>query len=146
MKSISTIIVGVCLLSLTACDTLDNWNDGYLSGGKYLVNDQGLVSDCRGNHLSVKHKPSEADQFWQNNNLPRGTKDFVCKDGQAYLPNKVTDCQGNLIAKQSGGIRQFKINNNFPRYASGEIVRYTAFECEGSNLIPIDRTKKYESA
>ena len=148
MKTIVTTLAGVCLLSLTACDTLEHWNDGYLSGGgDYLSDDQGLVPDCQGNYIVTKHNTiSGADIFWQNNNLPKGTADFVCKDGKAYLPNEVTDCQGNLIAKQLGGIRQFKINNNFPRYEDGEIVWYTAFECKGSSLIPIDHTKKYESA
>lgn len=142
MKMIITILAGVCLFSLTACDNLRNWNSGYLTGGEYLTNEQGLVSSCHGNHLSVRNKPSEADRFWQDNNLPKGTTDFVCKDGKAYLPSKVTDCQGNLIAKQVGGINQFKLNNNFPRYKNGEIVRYTAFTCQSSNVIPIDHTKK----
>ena len=143
MKIISTTLVGVCLLSLTACGNLQNWNSGYLSGGEYLSDDQGLVINCYGNLISTKHNSeSAANRFWQANNLPKGTTDFICKDGKAYLPSKVTDCQGNLIAKQSGGIAQFKLNNNFPRYESGEMVLYTAFECEGSNVVPIDYTKK----
>jgi len=144
MKMINTILTGVCLLSLTACGNLQNWNSDYLTGGDYLSDDQGImVSDCTGNYIGMRHNTvSAADRFWQANNLPKGTTNFVCKDGQAYLPSKVTDCQGNLIAKQPGGIAQFKLNNNFPRYESGEIVRYTAFTCQGSNVIPIDYTKK----
>ena len=144
MKMINTILAGVCLLSLTACTNLQNWNSDYLSGDRteYLSDDDGVVPDCQGFHLSTDDKPSAADRFWQANNLPKGTANFVCKDGRAYLPSKVTDCQSNLIAKQPGGIAQFKLNNNFPRYESGEMVLYTAFECEGSNVVPIDYTKK----
>ena len=60
----------------------------------------------------------------------------------ALLINKVTDCRGNLIAKQPGGITQFKLNNDFPRYEDGEMVRYTMFNCQGSNVIPVDYTNK----
>ena len=145
MKIVNIIISGVCLLSLTACGNLQNWNSDYLSGGTdYLSDNDGMVPDCNGDHLNLTSKPiSEAERFWQANNLPKGTANFVCKDGKAYLPNKATDCQGNLIAKQPGGIAQFKLNNNFPRYKNnGEIVRYTAFECEGSNVVPVDYTNK----
>ena len=144
MKMINTILAGFCLLSLTACDTLQNWNSSYLSGGgEYLSDDQGLVGDCQGNFiLTNSNTVSAADTFWKTNNLPKGTTDFVCKDGKAYLPSKVTDCQGNLIAKQLGGIAQFKLNNDFPRYEDGEMVWYTMFNCQGSNVVPVDHTKK----
>lgn len=144
MKIISTIIAGVCLLSLTACDNLQNWNSAYLSGGTdYLSDNDGMIPDCNGDYLNLTSKPvSEAERFWQDNNLPKGTSNFVCKNGKAYLPSKVTDCQGNLIAKQSGGISQFKLNNNFPRYKDGEMVWYTMFNCQGSKVVPIDYTNK----
>ena len=144
MKIINTILAGICMLSLTACDDLRNWNSSYLSGGTLSLSDKdGTILDCRGDTLSLTGKPkSEAERFWQDNNLPKGNTDFVCKDRKAYLTSKVTDCQGNLITKQSGGIAQFKINNNFPRYSSGEIALYTAFKCQGSKVIPIDYTKK----
>ena len=143
MKIISTTLASVCLLSLTACGNLQNWNSDYLSGGEYLSNDHGMVINCYGNHISTKHNSeSEANKFWQDNNLPKGAADFVCKDGKAYLPSKVTDCQDNLIAKQSGGIAQFKLNNDFPRYESGNMVSYTMFNCQGGNVIPVDYTNK----
>lgn len=122
MKIISTILAGVCILSLTACDDLRNWNSSYLSGGSLSLSDKdGTILDCRGDTLSVTGKPkSEAERFWQNNNLPKGNTDFVCKDGKAYLPSKVTDCQGNLIAKQSDGIEGFRskysLNNGNMRF------------------------------
>ena len=86
-----------------------------------------MVPDCNGELISTKLKPSDADAFWRENDLPKGTANFVCKNGRAYLPSKVTDCKDSLIAKQSGGIAQFKINNNFPKYENGEIARYTIF-------------------
>ncbi len=29
-----------------------------------------------------------AKYFWEDNNLPKGTTEFVCVDGKAYLPGK----------------------------------------------------------
>ena len=133
MKIISTTLVGVCLLSLTACGNLQNWNSGYLSGGtKYLSNEQGsMVGDCRGDNLSLSGKPtSEAERFWQDNNLPKGTANFVCKDGKAYLPNKVTDCQGSLISKQSGGVERFRSKYNL----NNGNMRFT---CKSGTVTPV---------
>ena len=131
MKMINTILAGVCLLSLTACGNLQNWNSDYLSGGgEYLENDQGLVADCQGNKLSMQLKPSDADLFWQNNNLPKGTNNYVCKDGRAYLPNKVTDCNGDIIIKKYGSVEKFRVVNNLPNYTT------VAFICEGSSIKP----------
>lgn len=133
MKIVNTILAGVCLLSLTACTNLQNWNSGYLSGGtKYLSNEQGsMVGDCRGDNLSLSGKPtSEAERFWQDNNLPKGTANFVCKDGKAYLPNKVTDCQGSLISKQSGGVERFRSKYNL----NNGNMRFT---CKSGTVTPV---------
>ncbi|MGP5214699.1 hypothetical protein [Psychrobacter immobilis] len=131
MKIISTILAGVCLLSLTACGNLQNWNSDYLSGGgDYLSNDHGLVADCKGNKLSMQLKPSDAELFWQDNNLPKGTNDYVCKDGGAYLPNKVTDCNGDIIIKKYGSVEKFRMVNNLPDYTT------VAFICEGNAIRP----------
>ena len=132
MKIINIILASVCLLSLTACDTLQNWNSGYLPGGtEYLSDNQGLIRDCRGDHLNLTSKPtSEAERFWQDNNLPKGNTDFVCKDGKAYLPSKVTDCQGNLIAKQSGGIEGFRAKHNL----NNGNMRFT---CKDGTVTPV---------
>ena len=49
----------------------------------YLKNKGGgYVFNCDGNPLSKKF----AKYFWDGNNLPRGTTEFVCVDGKAYLP------------------------------------------------------------
>ncbi len=142
MKIINTILAFVCMLSLTACTDLQNWNSGYLSGGtEYLSNEQGsMVGDCRGDNLSLTGRPtSEAERFWQDNDLPKGTFRYVCKDGRAYLLNKVTDCQGNLIAKQSGGVEGFRakynLNNGNMRFTcnNGKVnpVSLSSLQCSG---------------
>ena len=114
MKGIKLAILSLLIVSLTACDTLEHWNHGYLSGETdYLSDDQGLIRDCRGDHLSLTGNPtSAAERFWQDNNLSEGNTNFVCKEGKAYEANKVTDCQGNLIAKQSGGVEGFRSKYN----------------------------------
>ena len=131
MKIISAIMAGVCLLSLTACIKMDSktWIGG---GGEYLKNEQGMVGDCRGNNISMENQQAQAVQFWQKNNLPKGTTNYMCKDGKAYLLNKVTDCQGKLIASQPGGIMKFRRDNGFPDGYS-----YVAFICSNGNVKPI---------
>ena len=132
MKIINTTLVGICILSLTACDSLRNWNSSYLSGGgEYLSNSKGLVSDCQGDYISTKHNSeSEADWFWQDNNLPKGTANFVCKDGKAYLPSKATDCKGSLLSKQSGGVEGFRSKYNL----NNGNMRFT---CKGGTVTPV---------
>ncbi|MDN3454141.1 MULTISPECIES: hypothetical protein [unclassified Psychrobacter] len=131
MKIVNIIISGVCLLSLTACGNFQNWNSDYLTGGEYLSNDHGMVINCYGNHISTKHNSeSEANKFWQANNLPKGTANFVCKDSKAYLPNKVTDCRGNLISKQSGGVEDFRAKYNLN---SGNM----RFTCNNGKVTPV---------
>lgn len=57
-----------------------------------------MIIDNRGDNLTITSQPtSEAERFWQYKNLSKGTTDFVSKDGRAYLPSKVTDCQNGLI-------------------------------------------------
>ena len=122
--------------NLTACYKQSD----ILGGGEYLANkENNLVTDCHGDLISIKLKPSSADKFWKENSLARGTTDFVCKDYTPYSSNKVTDCQGNNIANQKGGLAQFKIRNNFPKYSTGEIVSYTSFNCKNGKVIPIEK-------
>ncbi|MBE0443886.1 hypothetical protein [Psychrobacter sp. FME5] len=128
MKIIRAVLITICLLPLNAC--LD-MNAALQGGGKYLKDDQGrLVGDCRGNNLSMELSISDADTFWQDNNLPKGTYDFVCKDGKAYLPSKVTDCQNNLIAKQSGGVEGFRSKYNL----NNGNMRFT---CNNGTVTPV---------
>lgn len=100
-----------------------------LGGGEYLSNQEGSVLNCEGKLISTKLKPSDADNFWRDNNLPKGTANFVCKDGKAYLPNKVTDCQGKVIAKRSGGLEGFKKE-------SGIYKNNVRFVCQNGKAIP----------
>ncbi|MEN8281465.1 hypothetical protein [Acinetobacter gerneri] len=53
----------------------------------YLRDKDGyIVDDCRGQALS--RTGEQTNFFWDKNNLPRGTTNFVCRDGKAYLPEK----------------------------------------------------------
>ena len=49
-----------------------------------------LVSDCNGHSIDMR---GGAERFWKQNNLPKGTTEFVCKNGKAYLPNQVPSGQ-----------------------------------------------------
>ena len=80
MKNI--LICFVCLFSLSACtfDILGTPKDSsYLRNSK-----KEIVVDCYGGGVSKDF----AVDFWQRNNLPKGTTEFVCVDGKAYLPGK----------------------------------------------------------
>lgn len=135
-------IVLSLLLVLTGCETAYNMTYALLSEKteKDLTNKDGIsIVDCYGKTMGKKHR---APQFWKENNLPKGTTEFVCKDYKAYLPNKATDCQGRLLTSYPNGIMGFKEQYNFPRYrlnsaSPGRIVEYTAFTCQNGQVIPI---------
>ncbi|MDQ9010211.1 hypothetical protein RFI36_10735 [Acinetobacter gerneri] len=85
---LSLILCGLSI-SLTAC-FLGSFGplpmDVHNNSKYYEFPGGGLVMDCRGYPLG---KDSEVtDYFWDKNNLPRGTLNFVCRDGKAYLPEK----------------------------------------------------------
>ena len=44
--------------------------------------DGSLVMRCDGGVITLGDR---ADNFWRKNNLPKGTTEFVCVDGKAYL-------------------------------------------------------------
>lgn len=44
--------------------------------------DGSMVVACDGGGIQVG---DWADRFWKENNLPKGTIDFVCVEGKAYL-------------------------------------------------------------
>ena len=61
------------------------------SGTEYLKDKNGNnVRDCSYTLLSLR---GGATIFWEENNLPKGTTEFVCKNGKAYLPNQVPNDQ-----------------------------------------------------
>ena len=47
----------------------------------------GFVKDCNDSVLFI-NSPN-TDYFWNFYNLPKGTTEFVCKNGKAYLPDQV---------------------------------------------------------
>ena len=62
------------------------------SGTKYLKDKNGKdVRDC--NNVLITYRGVGREIFWKENNLPKGTTEFVCKDGKAYLPNQVPSGQ-----------------------------------------------------
>ena len=127
MKSIIYLsMITAVSLNLTACYKQSD----ILGGGEYLSNKDGLIRNCYGEFISTKLKPSDADAFWKKNSLPKGTTDFVCKDFIAYESKKVTDCQGNLIAKQSGGVEGFRAKYNL----NNGNMRFT---CENGIVTPV---------
>ena len=117
--------------NLTACYKQSD----ILGGGEYLSNKDGSVLNCEGKLISTKLNPSDADKFWRDNNLPKGTANFVCKDGKAYLPDKVTDCQGNVISKRQDGLKGFQVEHNLS--SNGNNI---FFGCSGSQvkIVPIN--------
>lgn len=82
------LLLSVITIFLTACsiDPLDVYNPNGHS--EVLKNTAGeSVSDCTGRGRALR-QGDDANQFWKENNLPKGTTDFVCVDGKAYLPSK----------------------------------------------------------
>ena len=80
MKSIIYLsVLTAVAFNLTACYKQSD----ILGGGEYLSSKDGPVRDCYGEFISTKLKPSDADAFWKEDNLPKGTTQFVCKDGTA---------------------------------------------------------------
>ncbi|MDQ9010221.1 hypothetical protein RFI36_10785 [Acinetobacter gerneri] len=47
----------------------------------------GIVKDCQGRIMFKNDEDNES--FWRVFNLPKGTTEFTCIDGKAYLPEKV---------------------------------------------------------
>ena len=94
--------------------------------------DYGLVENCHGDLISTKLKPSDADKFWRDNNLPKGTTKFICKNGTAYLPKQATDCQGSLLYKREGGIQGF-----LQEYKLNATARNIRFACQNGQVVHV---------
>ncbi len=77
------VLIGFgCTFLLSAC-TFDIL--GTPDSSSYLRNNKGeIVQDCSGRTLFKDW----SEKFWHVNNLPKGTTEFVCVDGKAYLPGK----------------------------------------------------------
>ena len=82
------IILGLLFSTvlLTACG---GWSYSPINTNvKVLENKEGhAVFDCNGK--LIPYRSDGVKDFWQENNLPKGTTDFICKNGKAYLPNQV---------------------------------------------------------
>ena len=78
-------ILVVFSLILQACVDMDILmtpdTDHYLKGA-----DGFILSNCEGG--TVSKNSSKTEIFWKKNNLPKGTTEFVCVDGKAYLPGQ----------------------------------------------------------
>ncbi|TCM60886.1 hypothetical protein EC844_1306 [Acinetobacter calcoaceticus] len=78
-------ILLVLSLMLQACVDMDILMTPDIDS--YLTDKDGsFVRNCKGHPLSKKS--SWTNDFWERNNLPKGTIDFVCVDGKAYLPGQ----------------------------------------------------------
>lgn len=132
MKNIFILFALTATLTLSACGNkgaLGEYLFG-ISSGKSLSNEQGYaVSDCRGNFIGA----TSAREFWKENNLPRGTTNYVCKDYKAYLPNKVTDCQGNNVIQKYGSISNFATKYNLQALSDNY-----SFVCKNNQVTIID--------
>ncbi|TCM60887.1 hypothetical protein EC844_1307 [Acinetobacter calcoaceticus] len=75
----------VSMLLFTACSDFANAFSP-MPRQKVLKHPNGnSVQDCGGGALPIR---GDAESFWRKNNLPKGTTEFVCVDGKAYLPGQ----------------------------------------------------------
>ena len=75
--SVSTLVLFIAGCS----DFVDSFSP--IPRQKVLLNIKGnIVRDCGGGALPIG---DDAESFWRKNNLPKGTTEFVCVDGKAYL-------------------------------------------------------------
>lgn len=72
---------------LTACSASNFDILGTPKSSDYLTDKNGnKVFDCRGR--AFFKNSTHARIFWSDNNLPKGTTEFTCVDGKAYLKGK----------------------------------------------------------
>ncbi|XDZ52599.1 hypothetical protein AB8Q18_05940 [Neisseriaceae bacterium CLB008] len=84
-KVVAGLVVGVTLLLTGCADFVDSFSP--IHRPKYIKHPDGsTVLDCKGRGLQAGY---DAKLFWKENNLRKGTTDFICVDGKAYLPEKV---------------------------------------------------------
>ena len=88
MKKSYLIASGLIAVLLTGCiDNMAGINNS--KPDKYILNGKGgWALDC----LSNQPLGVNGDYFWDYNNLPHGTVDYVCKEGRAYLPGQAPNC------------------------------------------------------
>ena len=88
MKTSYLIASGLTALLLTGCiDNIAGINNS--KPDEYILNSKGgWALHCRTN----QPLGSDGTNFWNYNNLPHGTVDYVCKEGRAYLPGQAPNC------------------------------------------------------
>ena len=85
------VITLVFAIFLTACNSdwvTNNWNISPIkTEPEYLRHPNGQrVLQCDGSGIAMR---GAREKFWRDNDLPKGTLNFVCKNGKAYLPDQV---------------------------------------------------------
>lgn len=83
MKYLYKIVsVSTLIIFITGCsDFVDSFSP--IPRQKVLLHADGSsVRDCQGAPLP---DGGGAKEFWRSNNLPKGTIEFICVDGKAYL-------------------------------------------------------------
>lgn len=83
MKYLYKIVsVSTLIIFITGCsDFVDSFSP--IPRQKVLLYADGSsVRDCQGAPLP---DGGGAKEFWRSNNLPKGTIEFICVDGKAYL-------------------------------------------------------------
>lgn len=86
MKSHYKILgVSTLVLLLTGCTDFVNAFSPIPRQKVLLHPDGSSVRDCGGGALPLS---GDAELFWRKNNLPKGTTEFVCVEGKAYLPGQ----------------------------------------------------------
>lgn len=101
MKSIYLSLLLVSTLGLTACIDLDLGGQ-FMYKQEYLEDDSGnAVGECTTqinpatDKLLFSPLPERlAEEYWEDNNLPKGTLYFTCDGDTPLLPK---DCQGNEL-------------------------------------------------
>ncbi|WP_312967517.1 hypothetical protein [Acinetobacter gerneri] len=79
-------IIIILLLNVIGCVDLDIIA-GRVDSNDYLRNKSGnIVLNCQ--DIPLFKKDPNTNIFWKNNNLPKGTTEFTCIDGRAYLKGK----------------------------------------------------------
>lgn len=101
MQSIKLSLLVTSVLGLTACIDLDLGGQ-FMYKQEYLEDDSGnAVGRCTTQINPATDKllfsalpERSAEEYWQNNNLPKGTLYFICDGAEASLPK---DCQENEL-------------------------------------------------
>lgn len=83
-KAFTGSLLAVTLLITGCADFVDSFSPIYRP--KYIKHPDGsTVLDCEGSGIKAGY---DAKLFWKEHHLRKGTTEFVCVDGKAYMPGK----------------------------------------------------------